>query len=129
MPNRDEHIKTGFWLGFSCAFLDDLSRQNLEIQNGLRIDYNWSKMILEGIISGGSIAIGECVPDSFEPAIHPNHRGFFHSFASFGLIAAILFQDELSNDRILNIFSKGLSAGYLLHLFQDSQTPNSIHLL
>ena len=74
------------------------------------------------------------LPDVLEPAFHPNHRKFFHSFGFAGVIGYGLYklykwktEDEF--EQILK--SVGLVVGgvYLVHLSMDSSTPKSLPLI
>lgn len=74
------------------------------------------------------------LPDVIEPACHPNHRQFFHSFAFAGMLGYGLYQ--LSQWETEDEFKKlvktlGLIAGsaYLVHLLMDATTPKSLPII
>lgn len=81
--------------------------------------------------------LGACcasLPDLLEPAIHPNHRQFFHSVA-FGLMVAggvtRVYQWKPAEPWQQLIRGAALIAGgaYLIHLLLDATTPKSLPLL
>ncbi|HYM00392.1 MAG TPA: metal-dependent hydrolase [Blastocatellia bacterium] len=69
-----------------------------------------------------------CIPDIIEPALHPNHRGFFHSVTAAGIVGYLGYRatdfDDLSDEVRLTI--RVLSAGYGSHLILDAATPKSL---
>lgn len=74
------------------------------------------------------------LPDVFEPALHPNHRQFFHSWAFagiLGLTAHKIYKWEPDNsfDASVRFVLLVGSAAYLLHLFLDAGTPKSLPLI
>lgn len=74
------------------------------------------------------------LPDLVEPACHPNHRQFFHSFAFACLMGYGLYrlhQWETEDDFQALIKTLGLIAGgaYLVHLAMDATTAKSLPLI
>jgi len=74
---------------------------------------------------GGMFALG---PDFLEPALHPNHRQFFHSFTVLGLLCygnyrALSTLTLGSQEKLAIVIS---SVGYASHLLMDSVTPKSL---
>lgn len=69
-----------------------------------------------------------CLPDILEPAVHPNHRAFFHSLA-FNGIAAILLWRRLNNPNVNALEKITLSvigSAYLSHPLLDATTPKGL---
>jgi len=83
-------------------------------------------LILSSGIFGGYI--GGILPDILEPATHFRHRKIMHSkifgsILSVLLIVLFVFQPKKPSIIILSrFFIESLIAGYLSHLFLDSQT-------
>lgn len=77
---------------------------------------------------------GGKIPDLLEPALHPNHRKFFHSvlFAA-GVVQAVRklyeWKPETNQQKILRFLMLALAAGYLSHLLLDSLTPKSLPMI
>jgi inner membrane protein len=87
-------------------------------------------LMLAGLLGG---ALGK-LPDRLEPAIHPNHRQFFHSVAVF--IACTygvkkLFDWEPDTQEMVWLRRLLLVGGaaYLSHLLLDGMTPKSLPLI
>ncbi len=74
------------------------------------------------------------LPDLLEPAIHPNHRGFFHSFACLagvGYGGYKLYQWEPEDDLGKLMRGIGLVAcgAFAVHLLMDATTKKSLPLI
>jgi membrane-bound metal-dependent hydrolase YbcI (DUF457 family) len=73
-------------------------------------------------------AVGGLLPDLLEPASHPNHRQFFHSYFAGALL--IHANGHISrNTQIPAAARRALhlaSGGFLSHLLADAQTPKSL---
>lgn len=74
------------------------------------------------------------LPDSIEPAYHPNHRQFFHSLAFAGLLGYglyRLYQWETDDELQKLLKTLGLIAGgaYLIHLAMDATTAKSLPII
>lgn len=82
----------------------------------------------EVMLAAGVGAVGGLLPDLLEPAIHPNHRQFFHSYVA----GALLVQANRQLSRNTQIAADGRGAvhlaslGFLSHLLADAQTPRSL---
>lgn len=79
-------------------------------------------------------SIFTCLPDLLEPAIHPNHRQFFHSLAFAGiLIAAFVklrdWQPETPQCAFWRQVGMLAIPAYLIHLALDATTAKSLPLL
>lgn len=81
---------------------------------------------LEGFVLsvGAGLAVA-CLPDILEPAVHPNHRAFFHSIVFNGLIAVLMWR-RLNNPDV-SVFEKialsVLGSAYVSHPLLDATTP------
>lgn len=74
------------------------------------------------------------LPDHLEPALHPNHRQFFHSLAFAGLIGygmyrAYQWEPEEVAGKLVRFAGLALGAAYLAHLARDSFTAKSLPLI
>lgn len=74
------------------------------------------------------------VPDLLEPASHPGHRRFFHSFTFAGLLgyAGYRVYKWETDGEFEAIVRFALLAGigaYLIHLLMDARTPKGLPLL
>lgn len=86
------------------------------------------------VVVGAAAACLPSLPDWFEPALHPNHRKFFHSAAVFvGVSYAMhrLHRWEAQGDWERLARAAGLVAGaaYLAHLARDAFTAKSLPLI
>ncbi len=74
------------------------------------------------------------LPDLIEPAIHPNHRGFFHSItclAAVGYGGHRLYQCEPEDELGKLLKGVGLAAlgSFGVHLLMDATTKKSLPLI
>jgi len=74
------------------------------------------------------------LPDMLEPALHPNHRQFFHSYAVlFGVIYGVKkaydWQPETDLERFLRSLALVAGSVYAGHLVLDAFTRKSLPLL
>jgi hypothetical protein len=129
MPNKSEHLSTGFWVTGFFNFFASAARQNEEFKLGLRRDTSLLEAIGDGIIGGTSGAFGSMVPDLIDPPTNPNHRGRAHSFSNLVLSASIVGGNPLSENSKINIFLKSFVGGNALHILQDSETPKGIPII
>lgn len=77
---------------------------------------------------------GAKLPDILEPALHPNHRAFFHSFLVFGgsvwaVKALWEWRPESLNERRLRAVLLGALVGYCSHLGLDALTCKGLPLI
>lgn len=84
--------------------------------------------LAETAIAAGIGAIGGVVPDLFEPALHPNHRAFFHSYSAAGLLAVANHHLSRNNqiDPALRAAIHLGSLGFASHLWADAGTPKGL---
>lgn len=83
---------------------------------------------------GAAAACLPSLPDVLEPALHPNHRKFFHSavvYAALGYGLHRLYRWEAQDDtqRLLRIVGLVTGAAYLAHLTRDAFTAKSLPLI
>jgi hypothetical protein len=86
-------------------------------------------------VGAGSVgAFCGSLPDLLEPAIHPNHRQFFHSVA-FGLMVAAgmgqlyRWAPDEPWQRVLRGTALIAGGAYLVHLLMDATTAKSLPLV
>jgi inner membrane protein len=82
----------------------------------------------EVLLAASVGAIGGLVPDLLEPAIHPNHRQFFHSYVAGALL--VHANRHVSRNTRIPAEARGTvhlaSLGFLSHLLSDARTPKSL---
>lgn len=97
-----------------------------EAQNG----ESTLKPLVSGIAAAG---LGK-LPDHLEPAIHPNHRQFFHSvvmagMVGYGMYKAYKWQPEEPGLQLLRWALLIAGGAYLTHLVMDGCTTKSLPLV
>lgn len=86
-------------------------------------------------LAGGALAgILTKLPDVLEPAVHPQHRQFFHSVACAALVATGWkalheWQPQSEEARFLRKVGMIAAGAYLCHLALDAITPRSLPLV
>jgi len=95
--------------------------------------YDRQPDLLELLVCAGTGVLTGAVPDALEPADHPHHREFAHSFTAGALLL------RLANDQCgiengeLGQFQKILLAsgiaGYVSHLVADVCTPKRLPVI
>lgn len=83
---------------------------------------------------GVAAALMPSLPDLLEPALHPNHRKFFHSVTFVLLIAqgmrhAYKWETQNEWERIARALMLAGGAAYLAHLARDAFTSKSLPLI
>jgi inner membrane protein len=82
----------------------------------------------EVLLAAGVGMIGGLLPDLLEPAIHPNHRQFFHSYAVTALLAHA--NHHVSRNTQLPTETRTvihlISLGFYSHLAADAHTPKGL---
>ena len=118
MPNAKRHAAIGAAVGVGAWFL-----YCHFTQRGL----DFGEFLLAGAAGAG---VG-LLPDVFEPALHPNHRGLLHSYTCAGFLGygtkRVWENPALNSDQ--KIQWTICSLAYLSHLFADGQTPKGLPLL
>lgn len=79
MPNFKTHAVVGGMIGLGVTVY--AHRKIKEKDPNAEFD------VLKLLINVSAAVIGAISPDKFEPALHPNHRSFFHSLTSGGGVA------------------------------------------
>lgn len=74
------------------------------------------------------------LPDVLEPAIHPNHRQFFHSIAFASLLGMAThkvyqWKPEDPIDKAVRFVLLVGASAYFIHLLLDASTPKSLPLI
>ena len=111
--------------------VDDLGLQRHQMQG---IDLFRYPEQHAAAVAGGLGALCGSLPDVLEPAIHPNHRQFFHSVAfgvllGRGLLSLYRWQPDDDAGRMLRAIGLVASGAYLTHLVMDATTAKSIPLV
>jgi len=106
---------------------------------------NSNNKIIELLTAGVGVMSTAKLPDKIEPAIHPNHRDFYHSIA-FAIIVGIIgfaaWKDlqqrrdqrgakgifDITPKELLDVFIIGGAVGYITHLVADGFTPKGLPL-
>jgi inner membrane protein len=94
-------------------------------------DAHWSTHPLSMGFLGAAFAT---MPDRIEPALHPNHRQFFHSLvflAGIGWVAyrCYKWQPETEIEKLIRTIGLAGAAAYAIHLLMDATTPKSLPIL
>jgi membrane-bound metal-dependent hydrolase YbcI (DUF457 family) len=87
----------------------------------------------ELLLCAGAGLLAAGVPDFIEPAIHPHHRQFAHSFTTGGILLKLATDHCGVDNGGLTQFQKILLAagiaGYVSHLIADACTPKRLPLI
>lgn len=95
---------------------------------------NQQEKTIKPLAGAGMAAALTNLPDIIEPALHPNHRQFFHSCLFAGTVAwtgyqAYKWEPETPFEDVLR-FALMVGAGaYLIHLALDAHTAKSLPLV
>ncbi|MDH5571525.1 MAG: metal-dependent hydrolase [Gammaproteobacteria bacterium] len=119
MPNATAHrLVAGLAVGSASAYIEN--------QNG----ENTYKPLVHGVLAA---AFGT-LPDILEPACHPNHRQFFHSFGFAGMLGYGMYR--LSKWETNDEFEKAAKkigqiaiGACCIHLLMDSTTPKLLPII
>ncbi len=130
MPNSESHFRCGAASGAAVMGLRGLLAQikNRRDSGNHGIDL---RMLTAEVAYGAAIGgFAGVLPDVLEPAGGPWHRGSFHSRATGCLLAYICLRENSRNGAIGRTkLVAGVVAGYLSHLWEDSQTPAGLPLI
>lgn len=119
MPNALAHrIGAGLVLAGATAYIE---KQDGEVTG---------QTLLAG---AGGFAFGT-LPDLIEPALHPNHRQFFHSFlvlgsVGYGLKKLYDWEPETEGQQLLRGILLVVGGAYGVHLVMDALTKRSLPLV
>ncbi|HXN25208.1 MAG TPA: metal-dependent hydrolase [Candidatus Dormibacteraeota bacterium] len=82
----------------------------------------------EVLLAVGVGMVGGLLPDLLDPAIHPNHRRFFHSYAATALLAHA--NRHVSQNAQMPAETRAaihlISLGFFSHLAADAHTPKGL---
>jgi membrane-bound metal-dependent hydrolase YbcI (DUF457 family) len=122
MPGAKQHFLTAACVGLAVNAIKQAIQMNLEPAR----PFDWMEFAAFGAV-GGVVGL---VPDMIEPAISPNHRGFFHSV---GCGTALLYATHGPHARNWTdgnrTAAQMLCLAYLSHLVADASTPKGIALI
>lgn len=119
MSNAATHGLAGFVAVATCSAADEKRR---------------GQATLQPLLDGVAGALLTSLPDKLEPAIHPNHRQFFHSVAfaagvGYATYRAYKWQPTDDWERVLRWLLVIGGAAYLTHLALDACTAKSLPLV
>jgi membrane-bound metal-dependent hydrolase YbcI (DUF457 family) len=120
--NAKQHACLGILAGGGYTFLKYL----LDKSNNPNMKFSWDRLV----INMGLGLVFASLPDWIEPATNPNHRKFFHSLTTAGLVGYGMFGNhtrDLDDNLKDSVRSIGLS--YLFHLAADATTPKSLPII
>ncbi len=86
------------------------------------------------VVMGAAASCLPSLPDWFEPALHPNHRKFFHSVAvfaglSYGMHRLYKWDTQDEWERLVRAIALVAGAAYLAHLARDAFTAKSLPMI
>lgn len=118
MPNARTHMLVGAGVTTLAALAD---KEKSEVTHNI---------VMSPLIG----ALGAKLPDMLEPALHPNHRQFFHSVSFLAAMSAGLYKVyKWSPDDPLEKLIRGVlllgGVAYASHLLCDATTPKSLPLV
>jgi len=118
MANGKVHLLVGTGLAVAADFL----WQHSQMANDPDRKFDWGELAIVGLC-GGVVGL---LADILEPAVHPHHRGFFHSivFAALMVWALVRFGGKLTG--LAAVFCAIMTLSYFSHLFLDALTPRSL---
>ncbi len=120
--NAKQHACLGLLAGGGYTFLKYL----WEKSNEPNTNFPWRQLAIN---MGLGLAFAS-LPDWIEPATNPNHRKFFHSLTTAGLVGYGMFGKHTRNvDVNLQDSVRSIGLSYLCHLAADATTPKSISLI
>ncbi|HZQ20448.1 MAG TPA: metal-dependent hydrolase [Terriglobales bacterium] len=119
------NFKTHFIVGAAVGASLNLMKQSVEKAATPSRDFDWGELLTWTAVGAGAASL----PDLLEPALNPNHRGFFHSFAIGFLILYAIFGGPLQPlQGKLRDYLRLTGFGYLSHLALDIVTPMGLPL-
>lgn len=130
MPNSDFHFMAGAGSGAAVMSLMEIAKQNGHVAAGFAPRIQWQSVFgkaILGAIVGGVVGV---LPDAIEPAYCPSHCRFFHSKTTGSTLAFLALRLHLAKASVESRqFAAVTIAGYLSHLWHDSQTPAGLPLI
>lgn len=97
-------------------------------------DINNGKLTARPLLDALAASIATKGPDYLEPALHPNHRQFFHSWTvllglGYGVYRCYQWQPEEEWQQILRWALLIGGSAYAVHLLMDSRTPKGLPVI
>jgi inner membrane protein len=95
------------------------------------VDKQSNQVTARPLVDGAAAMVLTNMPDWIEPALHPNHRQFFHSVPvaialAYGLYRAYKWEPTEDWEKIARWFALIGGGAYLVHLALDARTPKSL---
>jgi membrane-bound metal-dependent hydrolase YbcI (DUF457 family) len=122
VPGAKQHFLSAACVGLAVNAVKQAVQMNLAPSR----QFDWLEFAGCGLV-GGVVGL---VPDLIEPAVSPNHRGFFHSVgwgtALFYITHGPHSRNWTDGDRTA---AQMLCLCYLSHLVADASTPKGINLI
>jgi membrane-bound metal-dependent hydrolase YbcI (DUF457 family) len=89
-------------------------------------DFPWKQLV----VNMGLGLTFASLPDWLEPATNPNHRKFFHSLTTSGIVCYGMYGKH-TNNLDVNFLDciRSIGFSYLTHLAADATTPKSLPLI
>ena len=120
--NAKEHACLGAVAGAGYTLITYLWRKSENTKAG----FPWKQLAVN---MGVGMALAS-LPDWIEPATNPNHRKFFHSLTTAGLVGYGMYGKHTNNiDVNLLDYIRSIGFAYLSHLAADATTPKSLPLI
>ena len=118
MPNVKAHMIIGSVATTAVALADEKPS---------KITHN----VVVAPFIGASVAR---LPDLLEPALHPNHRQFFHSFTMLaavgvGMVKAYKWEPETTFEKLVRGLIVLGGVAYASHLLADGLTPKGLPIV
>jgi membrane-bound metal-dependent hydrolase YbcI (DUF457 family) len=117
MANFNKHLAVGAIVGTVAGAGIFLFQYSTEKEENPEVKFHWGKFLQLTLAGCALGALTGIAADKFEPALNPNHRGFFHSY-SIWILAGLTVLEILSGKKDLiwkNLAIIGF-AGYSSHL-------------
>jgi len=119
MPNAATHR-------FGAAVTLAVAAAHEDQKNGVQ-----TSRLLAAACAG--VALGT-LPDVLEPALHPNHRDFFHSLACAGLIGLVFhrlyrWETKTEGEALTRFLLLAAGGAFLTHLAMDAFTSKGLPLV
>jgi len=131
MANFNKHLKVGAIVGAIAGAGIHLIQYYQEKERNPDYKFSWGKFLLYSLTGFAMGAIIGIAPDKIEPASNPNHRGFFHSYSLWCLLAFSVYRiiKDRNNEKIWKYLAIIGFVGYSSHLMLDMETPKSLPIL
>lgn len=129
MPNIRTHKKHGLCIGILGGISYQVYRESKN-KKWYKSSKSWMAIIGTTCLTTIGAYVGSTLPDRLEPADHPNHRKFFHSWFIFVFLLATLYAlSKCIKNKFFFPLVLGTILGYNTHLLADSRTPKGLPLI